>query len=56
MRGLSLSVTNPVGTGRVLDACMCLGCGCVVGVDGVGGEWVCGLDQGLEERGCVMSV
>ena len=44
MRGLSLGLgfTNPVETGGVLDACLCLGCG------GVGGELVRGLDQGLE--------
>ena len=36
MRGLDLGLgfTNPVGTGGVLDVCLCLGCG------GVGGEWV----------------
>ena len=38
MRGLSF--TNPVGTGGVLDVCLCLGCS--------GGEWVRGLDHGLE--------
>ena len=37
--------TNPVGTGGVLD--VCFGCG------GVGGEWVGGLDQGLEGWGYV---
>ena len=42
MRGLGLDFTNPVGRGGVLDVCMCCGCG------GVGGEWVGGLDQGLE--------
>ena len=31
MRGLGLDVTNPVGTGGVLDVCLCFGCG------GVGG-------------------
>ena len=36
MRGLGL------GTGGVLDVCLCFGCG------GVGGEWVGGLDQGME--------
>ena len=40
MRGLVLGFTNPVGTGCVLDVCLCLGC------SGVGGAW--GLDQGLE--------
>ena len=39
MRGLGLGLvfTNPVGTGEVLDVCLCFGCG---GVGGVGGEWV----------------
>ena len=32
---------------------MCFGCD---GVSGVGGEWVGGLEQGLEEWGGVMSV
>ena len=50
MRGLGLGFTNPVGTGGVLDVCLCFGCG------GVGGEWVGGLDQGLEGWGAVMSV
>ena len=54
MRRLGLGFTNPVGTGKVLDVCLCLGCGC--GVGGVGGEWVGGLDQGLEGWGVVMSV
>ena len=27
MRGLCLGFTNPVGTGGVLDVCVCLGCG-----------------------------
>ena len=40
-----IGFTNPVGTGRVLDVCLCFGCG---GVGGVGREWVEGLDQGLE--------
>ena len=40
-RGLGLGITNPVGTGGVLDTCF--GCG------GEGGEWVGGLDQGLGE-------
>ena len=43
MRELGLSFTNPVGTGGVLDICLCFGCG---GVGGVGGQWVGGLDQG----------
>ena len=33
MRELGLGLTNPVGTGGVLDVCLCFGCG------GVGGEW-----------------
>ena len=37
MRELGLGFTNPVGTGGVLDMCLCFGCG---GVGGVGGEWV----------------
>ena len=40
MRGLGLSFTNPVGTGGVLDVCLCFGCGGVGGVGDVGGEWV----------------
>ena len=34
MRGLGLGLTNHVGTGGVLDVCLCLGCGyvgCVFG-------------------------
>ena len=38
MRGLGLGFINSVGTGGVLG--VCLGCG--------GGEWVGGLEQGLE--------
>ena len=41
MRGLGLGFTNPVGTGGVLDVCLCFGCG------GVGGEWGRGLEPGL---------
>ena len=37
MRELGLGFTNPVGTGRVLDMCLCFGCG---------GEWVGGLGPG----------
>ena len=48
MRELGLGFTNPVGTGGVLDVCLCFGCG---GVGGVGG-----LDQGRERWGGVMSV
>ena len=53
MMGLGLGFTNPVGTGGVLDVCLCFGCG---GVGGVGGECVVGFDQGLEGWGGVMSV
>ena len=42
-----------LGTGEVLDVCLSFGCG---DVGGVGGEWVAGLDQGLEVWGGVMSV
>ena len=48
MRGLGLGFTNYVGTGGMLDVCLCFGCG------GVGGEWVGGLDR--ERWGGVMSV
>ena len=53
MRGLGLGFTNPVGTGGVLDVCLCFGCG------GLGDgcvECVGGLDQGLDGWGGVMSV
>ena len=50
MRELGLGFTNPMGTGEVLDMCLCFGC------SGVGGEWVGGLDKGLERWGGVMSV
>ena len=50
---LGLGFTNPVGTGGVLDMCLCFGCGCV---GDVGGEWVGGLDQGRERWGGVTSV
>ena len=53
MRGLGLGFNNPVGTEGVLDVCLCFGCD---GVGGVCGEWVGGLDQGMEGWGCVMSV
>ena len=39
MRGLGVDFTNHVGTGGVLDVCLCLGCG------GIGGESVGGMDQ-----------
>ena len=48
MRGLGFGFTNLLGTGGVLDVCLCFGCG---GVGG--GEWVGGLDQGLEGWGYV---
>ena len=38
MRELGLGFTNPVGTGGVLDVCLCFGCG---GVSG-------GVGRGLE--------
>ena len=42
MRGLGLDFTNPVGTERVLDVCLCFGCGGVA----VGGcRW--GMGRGL---------
>ena len=50
MRELGLGLTNPLGTGGVLDMCLSFGCG------GVGGEWVGGLDRGRERWGGVMSV
>ena len=50
MRELGLDFSNPVGTGGVLDMCLCFGC------SGVDGEWVGGLDQGRERWGGVMSV
>ena len=53
MRGLGSGFTNSVGTGGVLDVCLCFGCG---GVGGVGGELVGGLDQGLKGWDGVMSV
>ena len=42
-----------VGTGGVLDVCLYVGCG---GAGGVGGDWVGGLDQGLEGWCGVMPV
>ena len=47
MRGLGLGFTNPVGTGGVLDVCLCLGCSGVFGLQWcvwVGDEWIDGLD------------
>ena len=43
--GLGLGFTKHVGTGGVLNVRLCFGCG---GVGGVGGEWVGGLEHGLE--------
>ena len=43
MRGLGLGYTNPVGTGEVLDVCICFGCG---GEGSVGGEWAGGRGLG----------
>ena len=43
VRGLGLGFTNQVGGWGVLDVCLCFGYG---GVGG--GEWVGGLNQGLE--------
>ena len=48
MRELGLGFTNPLGTGGVLDMCLCFGCG------GVGGEWVGGLGQGSGAVGVVL--
>ena len=50
MRKLGLGFTNPVGTGGVLDMCLCFGCGAV------GGERVGSLYQGREQWGGVMYV
>ena len=36
MRESGLGFTNPVGTGGVLDMCLCFGCGGVCGVGGYG--------------------
>ena len=36
---LDLGFTNPVGTGGVLDVCLCLGCGGIGCVGGAGEEW-----------------
>ena len=53
MSGFGLGFTNPVGTGGVLDVCLCFGCG---GMGGVCGEWVGKFDPGMEGWGCFMSV
>ena len=39
---IGFGLTNPVRRAEMLDVCLCFSCG------GVGREWVCGLDQGLE--------
>ena len=44
VQALGLGFNNPMGTGELLDVCLCFGCG---GVGGAGGEWVGGFDQGL---------
>ena len=53
IRGVGLDCTNHVGTGGVLDVCLCFGCCCL---GGVGEEWLGDLDQGPEGRGGVMYV
>ena len=53
MRGLGLGFTNPVGTGGVLDVCLCLGW---LGMCDVAGEWVGGMDHCLVGWGGIMSV
>ena len=45
-----MGFTNLVGTGGVLDVCLCIGCG------GVGGELVGGLFHFLEGWGSIMSM
>ena len=40
MRGLGLDFTYAVGTGVVLEVCLCLCCRGVGGMGGVGQEWV----------------
>ena len=56
MRELGLGFTNPVGTYRGSVGHVSVFWLCGVGVGGVGGEWVGGLDQGRERWGGVMSV
>ena len=46
MRELGLGFTNPVGTGGVLDMCLCFGCGGVGGIGGGGGGCCRGLGPG----------
>ena len=61
-REMALGFNNSVGTGGVLEVCLCLRCGGVdvvggvCGVGDVGGEWVRGLTQYLERWGGVMYV
>ena len=43
MRGLGVGFNIHVGTGEVLDVCLCFGCG---SVGDVGGEWVGGRGLG----------
>ena len=50
---IGFGLFNLVGTGRVLDVYLCLGCDAL---GGVSREWVGGLDQCLEVWGGVMSV
>ena len=52
LTGSSLIFTNPVGTGGVWYMCLCLGCGAVGGVRGVGG-WP---GQGLGWMDGIMSL
>ena len=40
MRELGLGFTNPVGTGGVLDMCLCFGCGGVGGGRWGVGRWL----------------
>ena len=50
---MGLGFTNHVGTGRVLNMCLCFSCG---GMSGLGGEWIGGWNQGPEGWDGVMSV
>ena len=42
---IGFGLCQSCGNRGVLEVCLYLGCG---GVGGVGGEWVGGLDQGLD--------
>ena len=53
MRIFGLDVTNPVGTGGVLDECLCFGCG---GVCGVCEEWVGAWTRGWKGGWCYVCV